>query len=92
LKLTDDQKKQVGEMQWAADGLLAKVLSEDQKKQFKEMRNRPGPGGPGSFAPPPGSSLFRVYRYGPDYPGLAGKDLTPGKTLEELQPKEPEKK
>ena len=28
-------------------------------------------------------SLFRAYRYGPDYPGLAGKELTPEKTLEE---------
>jgi hypothetical protein len=28
-------------------------------------------------------SLFRAYRYAPDYPGLAEKDLTPGKTLEE---------
>jgi hypothetical protein len=35
--------------------------------------------------------LFRAYKYGPDYPGLAGKDLRPGKTVEELQPKEPEK-
>ena len=57
-----------------------------------------GPGGPGGgppaflFAGPPGgSAVFRAYRYGPDYPGLAGKDLKPGKTVEELQPKEPEK-
>jgi hypothetical protein len=35
--------------------------------------------------------VFRAYRYGPDYPGLAGKDLRPGKTVEELQPKEPAK-
>jgi len=39
--------------------------------------------------PPGGSSLFRAYRYGVDYPGLAGKDLKPGKTIEELQAKEP---
>ena len=36
------------------------------------------------------ASVFRAYRYGPDYAGLAGKDLKPGKTVEELQPKEPE--
>ena len=61
----------------------------------------PGPGGPGGpggppaflFAGPPGgASLFRAYRYGPEYPGLAGKDLKPGKTIEELEKKEPEKK
>ena len=28
--------------------------------------------------------VFRCYRYVPDYPGLAGKDLTPGKPLEEI--------
>jgi hypothetical protein len=84
--LTADQKKQLKQMR--ADFL----------------RGGPGggppggPGGPGGgppaflFAGPPGgSALFRAYKYGPDYPGLAGKDLKPGKTVEELQPKEPEK-
>jgi hypothetical protein len=57
-----------------------------------------GPGGPGGglppflFAGPPGgSAVFRAYKYGADYPGVAGKDLKPGKTVEELQPKEPER-
>jgi len=27
------------------------------------------------------NSVFRAYRYGPDYPGLAGKDLTPKGTI-----------
>jgi hypothetical protein len=44
------------------------------------------------FGPPGGGSLFRAYRYAASYPGLVGKDLKPGKTLEELQPKEPEGK
>jgi hypothetical protein len=54
-----------------------------------------GPGGPdgrgrgqggrgGRGGGPQGSSIFRVYRYAADYPGLRGKDLTPGKTLEEI--------
>jgi hypothetical protein len=34
-----------------------------------------------------GNPVFRAYRYGKDYPGLTGRDLTPGKTLEELQAK-----
>jgi hypothetical protein len=34
------------------------------------------PGGPGM-----GTPIFRAYRYGPDYPGLLGKDLTPGLLL-----------
>ena len=29
--------------------------------------------------------MFRSYRYGLDYPGLAGKELKPGKTVEELE-------
>jgi hypothetical protein len=84
---TADQKKQFGEM----------------KKDFARggpPGGGPGPGGPGGggppaflFAGPPGgASLFRAYRYGPDYPGLASKDLKPGKTIEELEKKEPEKK
>jgi hypothetical protein len=36
--------------------------------------------------------VFRAHRYGANYAGLAGKDLTAGKTLEELQANEPEKK
>jgi hypothetical protein len=51
----------------------------------------PGPGGPPG---PPrgfgGNSVFRAYRYAKDYPGLAGKDLTPGKTIEEVERKRPE--
>ncbi len=48
-------------------------------------------GGPPAFlftGPPGGASVFRAYRYGPDYAGLAGKDLKPGKTVEETQPKD----
>ena len=58
----------------------------------------PGPGGPprGPGGPPGppggfgGNAVFRAYRYAKDYPGLAGKDLTPGKTVEELERKRPE--
>lgn len=63
---------------------------------------RPGPGGlagPGGFGPPGGmfggpaggASVFRAYRYSPKYPGLAGRTLTPGKTVEELEAKDPPK-
>jgi hypothetical protein len=41
----------------------------------------------GGFGPPGGSSLFRAPRYGPDHSALSGKDLTPGKTIEELHPR-----
>ncbi len=102
LKLSDEQKKQLAEQQKAADEAIATILKDDQKKQLKEMQDRSrvfigGPGGgpmgfpgggPGGFGMPSGSSLFRAPRYAPDYAGLVGKDLTPGKTLEEIQPKE----
>jgi Spy/CpxP family protein refolding chaperone len=46
-----------------------------------------GPGGPprGPGGPIMGNTLFRAYRYGPDFPGLAGTLLKPGKTIEEME-------
>ena len=37
-------------------------------------------GGGGNMA----RSIFRAYRYGPDFPGLKGKTLTPGKPIDSL--------
>ena len=92
-------------LQKAVDAGLHKVLTDDQKKQLKQMRDDfarggpPGglPGGParGPGGGPPASPegnhhVFRAYKYGPNYPGLAGKVMKPGKTVEELQSHEPE--
>ncbi len=46
-----------------------------------------GQGGPprGPGGPIMGNTLFRAYRYGRDYPGLAGKALTPGQSIEEME-------
>lgn len=33
--------------------------------------------------PPMYNSIFRAYRYGPDFPGFVGKDMTPGKKITE---------
>ncbi len=99
LKLTDEQKKQLAELQKDADGKLDKLFTDAQKKQFKQMvqfskafqggpRGPGGPGGfggPGFFGPQGGSGVFRAPRYGPDYPGLAGKKLNASKTIEELE-------
>ena len=46
LKLTDEQKKQLEDLQKDVDAKLAKILTDDQKKQLQEMRPM-GPGGPG---------------------------------------------
>jgi hypothetical protein len=112
LKLTDEQKKQMESLQKDADDRLAKLLNEDQQKQFKETRENfargpggfgggpgagkgpggagapKGPGGFAGFGPPGGASLFRVYRYAANYPGLAGKELAAGKTIEEIEREE----
>jgi Spy/CpxP family protein refolding chaperone len=106
LKLTADQKQQLRDLQKRADGTLAKLLNEEQKKQFKEIGANfarggfgpggppagPGRGGPPGFSPPGGSPLFRAYRFAANYPGLVHKDLTPGKTIEELEAKAAAKK
>lgn len=77
----------------------------DDRKQFPERppRRLGGGRGPGGDRPPGGrppgggpgpgrgaqNSVFRAYRYGPDYAGLDGKDLSPGRTIEETLPDEP---
>jgi hypothetical protein len=46
------------------------------------------PGAPPAMTPGMGrggGGVFRAPRYGPDYPGLAGKQLSPGKTVEQAQ-------
>jgi hypothetical protein len=92
LKLTPEQRKQVQELQKEAEGTLAKIFTDEQKKQFKEGKTNivsggpGGPGGPGGFGSPGGSPVFRAYRFAANHPGLAGKDLKPRKTVEELQP------
>jgi EF hand len=58
LKLTDAQKKQLADLQSDVDARLGKILTDDQKTQFKELRKRGpgipgGPGGPGGRKPPP---------------------------------------
>ena len=37
------------------------------------------------------NSVFRCHRYGPDYPGLAGKDLIPKGKITEIHAKEPDR-
>jgi hypothetical protein len=102
LNLSAEQKKQLDKLQKETDKSLAKILTKEQMKELKAMGQGFPPGGPGGFGPPGGigrpgrggfggpggSSLFRSYRYTATYPGLVGRDLTPGKTIEELQPKD----
>jgi hypothetical protein len=111
LKPTAEQKTALADLQKAADEKLEKLLTDDQKKQFKQAKEDftkggppgggprgGGPGGPGGpppglfNGPPGGASLFRAYKYAADYPGLAGRDLTPTQTVEEIEKPKPEEK
>jgi Arylsulfotransferase (ASST) len=100
LKLTEDQKKQLAEVQKLADGKLEMFLKDDQKKQLRDMAKGPPPGPPGfpggppgpggvpgftgGFGAPGGGGMFRALRYTTDFAGLAGKELKSGKTIDEL--------
>jgi hypothetical protein len=92
LQLSPEQRKRMAEIQTEIDAKLATLLTEDQKRQLQAMRESPAsgraaaPGGPGG-ARPSGTPLFRAYRYAIDYPGLAGRRLTPGRPLEDPPPK-----
>ncbi len=60
LRLTEAQKKELAAMQKELDEKLEKLMTEEQRKQWKEMKERGanvvigGPGGPGGFGPPGG--------------------------------------
>ena len=98
--LTDEQKTQMGELQKFVDEKLQGILSEEQRTRLAQVGPGPagGPGFAGADGRggrgrgnrggrgggPQGNSIFRVYRYAAEFPGLRGKDLTPGKTLEEI--------
>src|SRR5262249_13175042 len=96
LKLTDDQKSEVAKLQKEAEDRIEKALDDKQKKQLRDMRamvkggRPPGPPG-GGFGPPGGGAAFRATRYPADYAGLKGRDLKPGKLLEEMVKKGPAK-
>lgn len=47
LKLSDKQKQQHADIQKDVDGQLDKLFNDDQRKQFKELRDAFGRGGPG---------------------------------------------
>jgi hypothetical protein len=85
LKITAEQKKIIEGLQKDADARLATILTADQAKRLKEIQsvfvNGWGPNGPPNL----GNAVFRSYRYAADFPGLKGKELKPGRTVEELQ-------
>jgi hypothetical protein len=70
LKLTDDQKKQIADLQKELDAKPDKILTDDQRKQYKDMKDNPGRGGRGGRGPGGGGR-------GPGGPGGPGGDGRP---------------
>jgi Spy/CpxP family protein refolding chaperone len=68
LKLTDEQKKKLEELQKDVDGKLGKILTDDQKKQLKDMQDVFGRGGPGGRPGRPGGPGGPGGPDGPDRP------------------------
>jgi hypothetical protein len=74
LKLSDEQKKQIEEIEKEAQAKLDKIFNEEQRKQFAELQRNPfggfpfgGPGGPGGGGP--GGFQFGGPGGGPGGPG-----------------------
>ncbi|NLX94579.1 MAG: arylsulfotransferase (ASST) [Rhodopirellula sp.] len=66
-------------------GMLGTIFEVTPEKEVVWEYANPDPGDVVPVGlPPMGASLFAARRYAPDYPGLAGKDLTPGKTIEAM--------
>jgi hypothetical protein len=83
LKLSAEQRKDVAALQADVDTRLGKILDAGQKQRLKELPGMASRGGrPGMGGPPGAGQIFRAYRYAPDYPGLTGKELTPGGPIE----------
>jgi 4-amino-4-deoxy-L-arabinose transferase-like glycosyltransferase len=51
LNLTEEQKRQVKDLQKEVDDRLAEILTDEQKKEFQDMRRGFGPGGFGPGGP-----------------------------------------
>jgi hypothetical protein len=76
LRLTEAQRKQLADLQKEVDEKLERLMTEEQRKQFREMRagGPGGPGGPGGFGPPPGGP--------PPGPGGPGMGMGGGRGVE----------
>jgi spore coat protein CotH len=95
LKLTPDQRKQVEELQKEIEGKLDKLLTAEQRKQLKEMRDNAGrpPGGfgppgfgPPGFAPPGFGPPGGLRPGGPGDPGRPPGDRRDAPKKEEKNP------
>jgi EF hand len=76
LNVTDDQNRELDELQKEVDAKLAKILTDDQRDQLKQMRNR-GPGGPRGSGGPDGPGGRNDFGPGPPPPGRPPREPRP---------------
>jgi hypothetical protein len=82
--VTADQKERLNGFMSMAEQFMRGGLGPNFGPLRPGGNARRGNFGPFGFGGTPGSAgVFRAYRYGVDYPGLAGRDLAPGKPLVE---------
>lgn len=78
LQLSAEQRNRVDQIQTDAAAKLEAILTfQERAHAFGQLQIVK------AFASPGTSAIFRAYRYGTDYPGLAGRDLAPGRTIGE---------
>ena len=82
LKLSAEQKSELGRLQGEVDLRIGQILTEEQRQRIKHLRASWSPYAHATSPLRAGlrglgrNSLFRAYRYAPDYPGITGKQLT----------------
>jgi hypothetical protein len=75
-----------------ADGIFFEVTPEkDIVWKYVNPVRKGGPGTLKTGGAPTAGAVFRAYRYAPDYPGLAGRNLTATLTVEQFLAKEESK-
>ncbi len=78
LALSDPQRGELEQIQQAVDDELAKIWTEDQQQQLKEMKSRPGRGMRPGFRPPFGPQAGRPGGPPPDAGVPGGPGRGPG--------------
>ncbi len=86
LKITDAQKNELQALQKDFSPKITEVLNAAQKTLIADFKKGQLAGAAGRGAPrKPGNTLFRATRYALTHPAFAGRSLTPGKTLVEIE-------
>ncbi len=86
LKITESQRRELQALQKEFSPRIAGILTEAQKTMIADAKKNPNARAAGRGSPRrQGNTLFRATRYALDHPAFAGKTLTPGKRLVEIE-------